>query len=182
MAKLLIASDLHGSAYYTKELINIFKKEKFDKLILLGDLLYHGPRNPLTKDYNPMQVSELLNEMKDNIIAVRGNCDSEVDQMVLEFPIMADYATIFEHGKMIFLTHGHLFNEAQLPNFKKGDVLVHGHTHLTQLADKGDYIFLNPGSMSLPKGDCTNSYATYENGVFCTKTLQGEIIDTLTIN
>ncbi len=181
MPKLLIASDLHGSAYYTKELVKIFEDGNFDKLVLLGDLLYHGPRNPLTKDYNPQKVSEMLNGMKDKIIAVRGNCDSEVDQMVLEFPIMADYATIFECSKTIFLTHGHLFNEEKLPNFAKGDVLVHGHTHLTELANKGEYIFLNPGSVSLPKGNCTNSYATYEDGVFCTKTLSGNVIDTLSI-
>ncbi len=181
MPKLLIASDLHGSAFYTAEICRIFDDGNFDRLILLGDLLYHGPRNPLPKDYAPQKVAEMLNARKNKILAVRGNCDSEVDQMVLEFPIRADYATMFEHGKMLFFTHGHLFNEEILPNFAKGDVLIHGHTHLRELADKGEYIFLNPGSAALPKGDGINSYAEYENGVFTTKTLSGDVIETLAL-
>ena len=179
--KLLIASDLHGSAYYGEKLCEIYEKEQPDKLILLGDLLYHGPRNDLPRDYAPKRVLALLNERKNNILAVRGNCDAEVDQMVLDFPIMADYATLWDGGRMLFLTHGHLFNEEKLPNFNAGDVLVHGHTHLRVLADRGEYIFLNPGSLALPKGDGVHSYAVYENGTFTTKEVDGGVLETLAL-
>ncbi len=170
--KYLIASDLHGSLYYAQKMCEIFACEKADKLVFLGDVLYHGPRNPLPKDYNPLAVSELLNSMKSKIIAVRGNCDSEVDQMVLEYPIMADYLILNDGERSLFITHGHIYNEQNLPSLAKGDVLVHGHTHVRELSDKGDYYFLNPGSLSIPKGDGINGYAVLENGVIKTKDLQ----------
>ena len=141
----------HGSAYYAEVLEKLIGKEAPDKTILLGDLLYHGPRNDLPRDYDTKRVTAILNGLKNKVLAVRGNCDSEVDQMVLEFPIMADYMALFLEGRMVFVTHGHLFNEENLPNFGKGDVLIHGHTHLRVAADRGDYFFLNPGSMSLRK-------------------------------
>ena len=128
--KYFIASDIHGSAYYCQKLTEAYKKEKADKMILLGDILYHGPRNDLPKDYNPKSVIKMLNAIKDDILCVRGNCDAEVDQMVLEFPILADYAIISEGSKSIYITHGHIYNETSLPPIKNGDVLLHGHTHV----------------------------------------------------
>lgn len=179
--KLLFASDLHGSAYYAEVLEKLIEQEAPDKTILLGDLLYHGARNDLPSDYDTRRVTAILNGLKNKVLAVRGNCDSEVDQMVLEFPIGADYMSLFLEGRMVFVTHGHLFNEENLPNFGKGDVLIHGHTHLRVAADRGDYFFLNPGSMSLPKGDGVHSYMVYEDGVFTMKDVDGGILETLDI-
>ncbi len=179
--KLFFASDIHGSAQYTAKLTELYTQEKADKLILLGDLLYHGPRNDLPEEYAPKKVIEMLNGMKTEILAVRGNCDAEVDQMVLEFPIMADYMTLWLENRMVFVTHGHLFNEENLPQLKRGDVLIHGHTHLRVAANRGDYFFLNPGSISLPKGDGVHSYMVYENGIFTTKDLQQNTLETLDI-
>lgn len=179
--KLLFASDLHGSAYYTEKLLARMDAEAPDKTILLGDLLYHGPRNDLPREYDPKRVTALLNSRKNEVLAVRGNCDAEVDQMVLEFPIMADYMALFLEGRMIFVTHGHLFHEENLPNFGKGDMLIHGHTHLREAADRGAYFFLNPGSLALPKGDGIHSYAVYEDGIFTTKDADGAPLETLDI-
>ncbi|MCD8249997.1 MAG: phosphodiesterase, partial [Lachnospiraceae bacterium] len=121
--KLLIASDIHGSAYYCGELLEAYEKEQVDRLILLGDILYHGPRNELPEGYAPKEVIAMLNPLKEKILCVRGNCDAEVDQMVLEFPILADYGFLYERGRMIFLTHGHVFHEGNLPMLGKGDIL-----------------------------------------------------------
>ena len=131
--KLMIASDIHGSAYYCEKMIEAYKREKADKLLLLGDLLYHGPRNDLPKDYNPKAVIAMLNAMKEDLLCVRGNCDTEVDQMVLEFPILADYCFIELDGHTIFATHGHHHNPANPPMLKKGDILLNGHTHICLL-------------------------------------------------
>ncbi len=179
--KLLFASDLHGSAYYAEELERLIRAEAPDKTILLGDLLYHGPRNELPRQYEPKRVTEILNRLKNQVLAVRGNCDAEVDQMVLEFPIMADYMALFLEGRMVFVTHGHLFNEEHLPNFGPGDVLIHGHTHVRAAADRGSYFFLNPGSMALPKGDGVPSWMLYEDGVFTTRDMAGNTLETLDI-
>ena len=137
--KLMFASDIHGSAVYARKMKELYEREGAQKLILLGDLLYHGPRNDLPEGYAPKEVIALLNGMKDELLAVRGNCDAEVDQMVLEFPVMADYAVLWLEGRMVFLTHGHHYNEQNLPMLKKGDVLIHGHTHVRAAADRGDY-------------------------------------------
>ena len=126
--KLMIASDIHGSAFYCKQLIEAYKQEQPDKLLLLGDLLYHGPRNDLPKDYAPKQVIEMLNAISDQLICVRGNCEAEVDQMVLQFPIMADYCAIADGDTLIYATHGHTYNEQNLPPLHRGDILLHGHT------------------------------------------------------
>lgn len=134
--KLLFASDLHGSAYYAEVLERLIETEAPDKTILLGDLLYHGPRNDLPRGYDTKRVTAILNRLKNKVLAVRGNCDAEVDQMVLEFPIMADSLALFLEGRMVFVTHGHLFHEENLPNFGRGDVLIHGHTHLRVAADR----------------------------------------------
>ena len=176
-----IASDLHGSALYCRKLLDLMEKRGADRLVLLGDLLYHGPRNDLPEGYDPKAVFAMLNSVKDRILCVHGNCDAEVDQMVLEFPIMADYMALFLEGRMVFVTHGHLFNEENLPNFNPGDVLIHGHTHVRAAADRGAYFFLNPGSMALPKGDGVHSYMVYEDGVFTTKDMDGAVLETLDI-
>lgn len=168
--KYFIASDIHGSAYYCREVIEKFQKSGADRLILLGDLLYHGPRNDLPKEYAPKEVTALLNSVKDRIWAVRGNCEAEVDQMVLEFPVMADYAILVLNGHTIFATHGHLFNEETLPPIADGDVILHGHTHLLKAEklekDGLSFYHLNPGSTSLPKGGNPNTYAMLEEDTF----------------
>ena len=171
--KLVIASDIHGSKYYCEALLQQYEKEKADKLILLGDLLYHGPRNDLPKEYNPKAVIELLNKYKNEILCVRGNCEAEVDQMVLEFPVLADYSTMLEHGKMFFFTHGHLYNKEKLPPIKQGDYLIHGHTHIIANEEIEGIRYLNPGSVSIAKGGNPNSYLVYEHGLFIWKKLDG---------
>ncbi len=174
--KLLFASDIHGSSYYCNKLKEIFLQENPDKLILLGDLLYHGPRNPLPKDYNPEVVFNTLNSIKDKIIAVRGNCDSEVDQMVLQFPMLADYALLNVDDITLFLTHGHLYNTEQLPFLEDNHILIHGHTHVNTIKklEKGYYI--NCGSLSMPKENQENSYMLYENKKFMIKNLDNKIL------
>jgi len=162
----MIASDIHGSAYYCEKLLELFQEEKADKLLLLGDILYHGPRNPLPKEYSPAKVADLLNNLKENVLCVRGNCDSEVDQMVLEFPIMADYAVIEVDGVTLFATHGHIFNLENIPPFCPNTVLLNGHFHVTVCDKKKDFIYMNPGSVSLPK-ECTNhSCILFKNNHF----------------
>ena len=164
--KLMIASDIHGSAYYCQKLMDAYKQEKADKLLLLGDLLYHGPRNDLPKDYNPKEVITMLNAIKNDILCVRGNCEAEVDQMVLEFPVMADYIMLYVEGLTIFATHGHLYHENNLPPLKKGDVLLHGHTHVSGIRTLGDITLVNPGSVSIPKENTKHSYMILEQGEF----------------
>lgn len=145
-------------------------------MVLLGDLLYHGPRNPLPKDYEPSSVLALLNSYKDKIISVRGNCDSEVDQMVLAFPMLADYTILFDGTRRIFATHGHLYNEDQMPPLEDGDMLIHGHTHIPVAKEvKGRYI-VNPGSISLPKENNPNSYGVLEDGVVTIKDFNGQVL------
>lgn len=164
--KLLIASDIHGSAYYCRRLLDAFAAEKADKLLLLGDILYHGPRNDLPREYAPKEVIELLNPLKDRIYCVRGNCDSEVDQMVLAFPILADYAVLPFDRNAIYATHGHTFNENNLPPFADGDILLHGHTHIPKCIRHDRYTYLNPGSVSLPKENSPHSYIRFDGEHF----------------
>ena len=174
--KYFIASDIHGSAYYCERMLDSFKKECADKLLLLGDILYHGPRNDLPRDYAPKKVIEMLNAIPDKILCVRGNCDTEVDQMVLKFPILAQYC-IISHGKrMIFATHGHTFNTDNLPPLSKGDILLHGHTHIPKCEECGDITYLNPGSTSIPKENSHNGYMTFEEGLFLWKDFDGNVI------
>ena len=174
--KWFIASDIHGSEYYCKKMIDAYGSEKADKILLLGDVLYHGPRNDLPKDYNPKSVINMLNELKDKILCVRGNCDTEVDQMVLEFPILADYCIICEGNKIIYATHGHNYNENSLPPLQKGDILLHGHTHVPKCVNHENYTYINPGSVSIPKENSHRGYMTLENGMFTWKTLEGETV------
>ena len=172
MAKLLIASDLHGSAYYTRLLMDRIAEEKADRILLLGDLLYHGPRNDLPRDYAPKEVITMLNSIKNEVLCVRGNCDTEVDQMVLDFPIMADYAVLFADGFTVYATHGHHFNESSPPPLKKGDILLNGHTHVPVFHVREDFIFMNPGSVSIPKDGSCHSYMTLEDGNFFWKDVE----------
>ena len=157
--KYIIASDIHGSAFWCRELLDVFKRENADKLILLGDLLYHGPRNDFPRDYSPREVFAMLNSIKDKIICVRGNCDSEVDQMVLDFPILADYALLSVNGRTLFLTHGHLFNADTPPPLQSGDILCNGHFHTPCNREiAGGVIYANCGSLALPKDETPHSY------------------------
>lgn len=171
--KILIASDIHGSAFYTEKLLGAWNRENADKMLLLGDILYHGPRNDLPEGYDPKRVTALLNGIKDKILCVRGNCDAEVDQMVLEFPIMAEYCLLFVNGRTVFATHGDKFNNSALPPLSAGDILLHGHTHIPVCEDHGSYFYLNPGSVSLPKENSPHGYMTLEDGVFTWKDLDG---------
>lgn len=170
--KLLIASDIHGSAYYCRMLIDTFKNENADRMLLLGDILYHGPRNDLPKDYAPKEVIAMLNELKDRIFCVRGNCDTEVDQMVLDFPVLADYAVISLDGKLIYATHGHNYNEERLPPLADGDILLCGHTHVPKIARHETYTYMNTGSVSIPKENSPHSYVIFDDGKFVWKNLE----------
>lgn len=174
--KILFASDIHGSAYYCRKLIERFHEEKPEKMILLGDLLYHGPRNDLPREYAPKQVIAMLNDIKEELLCVRGNCEAEVDQIVLEFPVLAEYMVMFEAGRMFFITHGHTYNKEKLPMLKKGDLLIHGHTHIQAMENCGDYFYINPGSVSIPKAGNQHSYMIYEDGRFSIRNMDGEEI------
>lgn len=172
--RIMIASDIHGSAYYCRKLLQCYDEERADKLLLLGDILYHGPRNDLPREYAPKEVIEMLNARKEEILCVRGNCDTEVDQMVLAFPIMAEYCILYESGRMIFATHGHQFHMKNPPMLKQGDILLHGHTHVPALEEFDGKYYLNPGSVSIPKENSKHSYIILEDGQYIWKTLDGE--------
>ena len=172
----MIASDLHGSAYYAEKLWQRFADEQADRLLFLGDLLYHGPRNDLPRDYAPKQVIELFNAHKNDLLCVRGNCEAEVDQMVLEFPVLADYAWLEIEGMRIFATHGHLFNNTD--HLRAGDVYLQGHTHIPRCETENGILLLNPGSLSIPKEGSAHSYMILENGVFQWKDMEGNVYKT----
>ncbi len=169
--KLIIASDIHGSAYWCGKLMALMKREQPDKLILLGDLLYHGPRNDLPRDYAPKQVIPMLSQYASRILAVRGNCEAEVDQMVLPFPCMADYALLSCDGLELYLTHGHLCSPDKLPPLGEGTVFLSGHTHVKLDEIRNGIRCLNPGSVSIPK-DGSHSCLLYENGTFTFQNLE----------
>ncbi|MCI6999189.1 MAG: phosphodiesterase [Clostridiales bacterium] len=169
--KLIIASDIHGSAFWCGKLMELVDREQPDKLVLLGDLLYHGPRNDLPRDYAPKQVIPMLSDLKDIIIAVRGNCEAEVDQMVLPFPCMAEFCELLLDGKTFYLTHGHHANPDNLPPLPEGSVFLFGHTHVKMDEVRSGIRCLNPGSVSIPK-DGSHSCLVYENGEFSVKILE----------
>ena len=171
--KWLIASDLHGSAPCCQALLAAFRRERADKLLLLGDLLYHGPRNDLPEGYAPKQVISLLNAVKDSIFCVRGNCEAEVDQMVLDFPVLAEYCLLEAAGRLIFAAHGHHHNLQSPPPLKPGDVLLHGHTHIPAKDNSAGFWYLNPGSVSLPKGGNPASYGILDGTVFAIFDFEG---------
>ena len=173
--KWLIASDIHGSAFWCRKLLEVYRREEADRMLLLGDLLYHGPRNDLPKDYAPKEVISMLNGMKNDILAVRGNCEAEVDQMVLEFPVLADYAILDLGQRMVFATHGHVWNEGHLPPLHEGDILLHGHTHIPvchTFGAENQFLLMNPGSVSIPKAGSDHSYMTLEGTTFTWKRLE----------
>lgn len=173
--KIMIASDIHGSAHWCEALVAAYKREAPERLVLLGDVLYHGPRNDLPDRYAPKEVAALLNPLKNRILCVRGNCDSEVDQIVLDFPIMADYALLFAAGKTICATHGHLFDAENPPPLSEGDVLLNGHFHVPCRREiEGGVLYANCGSVSLPKENSPHSYLVLENGELLWKDLAND--------
>lgn len=172
--KWMIASDIHGSAYYCQKTLEAFCREGADRLLLLGDLLYHGPRNDLPREYAPKEVIAQLSGVKDKVFCVRGNCEAEVDQMVLPFPVLADYCLLEQAGHVVFATHGHHYNLETPPLLQSGDVLLHGHTHVPAKDNSLGFWYLNPGSVSIPKENSAHSYMTMENGLFLWKDLDGK--------
>lgn len=179
--KFLICSDIHGDYEAARKTIDIFEDEGCDKLVILGDILYHGPRNDLPENYAPKKVIALLNEYKDKILSVRGNCDTEVDQMVLDFPVLADYAYLYDGEVGFFLTHGHKFNLDALPPLSAGEVLLHGHTHVLKIEKFGnDNYYINPGSVSLPKENNPKTFAIYENGTLSIIDFDKNVIKSVT--
>ena len=177
----MIASDLHGSAYYARALVEAFAREGADRLVLLGDLLYHGPRNDLPQGYAPKEVIAQLSGVKDKVFCVRGNCEAEVDQMVLPFPVLADYCLLEQKGRVVFATHGHHYNLENPPLLQPGDVLLHGHTHIPAKDNSLGFWYLNPGSVSIPKENSPHSYMTLEDGQFLWKDLDGAMYDSLAL-
>ncbi len=173
--KLMIASDIHGSAYYCEQLLQAYRAEAPDRLLLLGDLLYHGPRNDLPRDYAPKRVIEMLSAVKENLLCVRGNCEAAVDQMVLPFPVMAEYAFLEVNGLHIFATHGHLYGEDNPPPLQTGDILLCGHTHVPANRKKDNFTYLNPGSVSIPKEGSHHGYMILEGQEFLWKDLNGTL-------
>ncbi len=176
MKKLLIASDIHGSAWYCRKLLAAMEREETQRMLLLGDILYHGPRNDLPREYAPKDVIAMLNPLKERIVSVRGNCEAEVDQMVLEFPVLADDGLMPVGDHMMFCTHGHIYNEEHLPPMMPRDILLYGHTHVPRAEKVLDKWMLNPGSVSIPKGGNVPSYAVLEEGTFTIKDMDGAAI------
>ncbi len=174
--KLFVASDIHGSAYYCKKMLEACDREQAERILLLGDILYHGPRNDLPREYAPKEVIRMLNERKDHIYSVRGNCEAEVDQMVLEFPVLADYCLIPVGKRVVYATHGHVYNEEKLPPMHPGDILLHGHTHVLKAERREGYLLLNPGSVSIPKENNVPSYGILEESCFTVKDMAGNEI------
>ena len=179
--KWMIASDLHGSYFYASQMQQAFEREQADRLLLLGDLLYHGPRNDLPQGYAPKEVIAQLSGVKDKVFCVRGNCEAEVDQMVLPFPVLADYCLLEQKGRVIFATHGHHYNLENPPLLQPGDVLLHGHTHIPAKDNSLGFWYLNPGSVSIPKENSPHSYMTLEDGQFLWKDLDGAVYDSLAL-
>ena len=175
--KLLICSDIHGDLDSIKKVLSAYEREKADRILILGDLLYHGPRNDLPDTYAPKEVIKLINENKNIIFSVRGNCDTEVDQMVLDLPILAEYMYLELDGIFVFATHGHIHNLESKPRLRPGEILLHGHTHVFANDDFGDgNVYLNPGSAALPKNGNPRTYMVYEERTFTLKELDGREI------
>ena len=178
--KLMIASDIHGDFECAERLVAAYKESGAERLLLLGDILYHGPRNDLPAGYAPKGVISLLNSIADDIICVRGNCDTEVDQMVLDFPLLSDYSYVMADGLCIFATHGHKYSYECPPPLKAGDILLCGHTHIPAATEFGNKnLYINPGSVSIPKNESERGYIIYEDGEFTFRTLDGAVYDVL---
>ena len=172
--KYLVVSDIHGSLYYTRKLEEIISKENPDKIILLGDLYYHGPRNALTEEYNPSEVAKILNKHAEKILCTKGNCDAEVDEMISDFKF-ENNIQININGVEFFFSHGHVYNSDNVP--PTGDVIVYGHFHTGFIKEEYGLIFVNPGSISLPKNNTAHSYAIIDNSEIILKDIDGSIID-----
>lgn len=177
--KVLVISDIHGSGYYAEKIKEINKNENPDKIVLLGDLYYHGPRNQLSQEYKPMKVAEVLNSLKDKLLVVRGNCDSEVDEDISEFEFH-NHILMNINGKNIYFTHGHKYNINKIP-YEDFNILIYGHIHQGFIQEKEGYIFANPGSISLPKCNTEHSYLILENNKIILKNVEGKIIQEFTI-
>lgn len=173
--KILIISDIHGSYYYAKKIQEINEREKPEQIILLGDLYYHGPRNDLTEKYDPMKVAGILNDLKDKIKAVRGNCDAEVDEMISDFKLES-YIEMKVNGKNVFFSHGHIYNMDNIPN-KKVEIMFYGHFHIGFIQEENGIIFANPGSISLPKNNTEHSYIIFDENKITLKNVDGKIIE-----
>ena len=175
--KLMIASDIHGSAKWCERMLEAWRREAPGRLVLLGDLLYHGPRNDLPEAYAPKAVIAMLNGVAPHLLCVRGNCEAEVDQMVLDFPVMADYSVLFVDGHALYATHGHVWGEDNPPPLQPGDVLLCGHTHVPCCRRHDGFIYVNPGSVAIPKQNTPHSYAVLEDGMMVWKDLEGGEFD-----
>ena len=173
--KLFFIADIHGSFHYLQKAIERFQQEAADYIVILGDELYHGARNPLPPEYDPKETAGLLNRYADKIIAIRGNCDSEVDEMVLHYPIMATYSTILYGKRRLFLTHGHIYNEEHMPPLAEGDLFLYGHTHVPKAEKQNGVIIINPGSITFPKENTPNTYGVLEGNTFQIKELSGKV-------
>ena len=174
--KYLIVSDIHGSLPRLQTVLDIFRRESCDMLLILGDILNYGPRNSIPEGIDPKGITEALNSLSDRIVAVRGNCDSEVDQMLLSFPMMADYSIVVESGKRIFLTHGHKYTAESLPN-TSFDVFISGHTHIWKLDKTADgKVVCNTGSITFPKENNVPTFAILDNGVLSIRNLENKIL------
>ncbi|MBO7402041.1 MAG: phosphodiesterase [Lachnospiraceae bacterium] len=171
--KMFFASDVHGSAFYCEQMLEAFDREKANKLVLLGDILYHGPRNDLPEGYAPKKVAALLNARKESILCVRGNCEAEVDQMMLEFPVLADYGFLSNGNVEIYLTHGHVYNAQNPLPMAKGAVLMCGHTHIPACEEHDSFTYMNPGSVSIPKENSARGYIVLSDGRFSWRKLDG---------
>ena len=173
--KLMFVSDIHGSEFWLDKALDVYREGSFDRLILLGDLLYHGPRNPLPEGYNPQGVLKKLNELSQEIIAIRGNCDSEVDQMVLSFKMLNEESHLILEDSDFFLCHGHHLDMDNPPSLRKQTVICSGHTHIPMLRQEGDFTFFNPGSISLPKEGTPHCFGVFEDGILKVMDLEGGI-------
>lgn len=180
--RYMIISDIHGSSLFLEKVLKKFHEAAYDYLIILGDILYHGPRNPIPEGHNPKAVVELLNPIASKIIACRGNCEAEVDQMLLNFPCLGDYSQLFDEGVRLFATHGHLYTWDNFPKTGGKEIFLYGHTHLWELRQEDNVLICNPGSITLPKENRPHTYATYENGTMTVYTLEGEKLSTLSIH
>ena len=181
--KLLIASDIHGDADCCQAMIDAFERENAEKILILGDILYHGPRNDLPLGYAPKRVIEMLNNISDKLLCVRGNCDTEVDQMVLNFPVLSETSFVYdgEEKLTLFMSHGHKYSPDNIPPLSGDTVFLYGHTHLPGKTEKDGIVCINPGSVSLPKGGNPKTYAVYESRKLTVKTLDGEPVESYSL-
>ncbi|WP_458119587.1 phosphodiesterase [Paenibacillus sp. Z6-24] len=178
--KIMFISDIHGSLHWLNRAIEKVEQEKPGQIVLLGDYMYHGPRNPLPDEYNPAEVANTLNRYRHQVIAVRGNCDAEVDQMLLQFPMMGDYVILYHESRKIYVTHGHGYSMEHLPQLKPVDVFIQGHTHIPVAEQRDGIYLLNPGSIALPKEDYPHSYGILEGSTFTVRSFEDKVVKQIT--